>query len=941
MDRIFVALDVETTGLEPGHDEIIEIGAVKFRGDEVLEQFQSFVRPRHSLPIKTTRLTRISPEDLRSAPPFHEIAPQLVRFLKSYPVVGHSIGFDMRFLAAQGLRLGQPAYDTFELAALLMPGLSNYGLATLAARLDIPHPDAHRALADADVARMVFVRLLERLDALPPADIEELVRLTQRSDWPLRTLFMDAARERMFKQFTTPISATPDGNGSQHTPPKAEPLRPTGDVRPISLQAVERFFAPDGPLGRSFPGYEPRPQQIEMALAVASAFNASETLLVEAPTGTGKSLSYLVPAAHYARQRGERVVISTNTINLQDQLYFKDIPALQKVLAGERADAEPPFSAALLKGRGNYLCLRRYKQLRLRPDLTPEQVRALVKVQLWLPTTTSGDRAELMLNGDELPVWGDLAVTQETCTGPRCAEFNTCYFFKARREAEAAHLLVVNHALLLSDISAGGGVLPPYDHVIIDEAHNLEDVATDQLGFELDQAAILRLCDDLSSAGGPHLAGGLLAELPHFFRGSAAPEEALQTARRIADELRPTVERCRMGIYDLFNRLTLFIEREAESPYDPRLRITDGIRKQPLWGEVERSWEALALNLKTLGEGVERLQRHLESLQDAELLDYDALLLRVTTLLQLCQEFQRKIDLIVFGNPEFVCWLTLDQRAGVLRLNAAPLHVGEALQEGLFSRKQTVVLASATLTVDRSFAYVQERLGIVEPEQLALDSPFDYQSSTLIYLPVDMPEPNARGYQRAVEDTLIRLCAATGGRTLALFTANTPLKQAYRAIQEPLEDEEIIVLAQGIDGSRRSLLERFKEHPRTVLLGTNSFWEGIDVVGDALSVLVITKLPFSVPDDPVFAARSQQFQEPFVEYAVPQAILRFKQGFGRLIRSKDDRGVVVILDRRLTSKRYGRLFLNSLPPCTIREGRLRDLPAVARSWIDQAPAHGS
>jgi DNA polymerase-3 subunit epsilon/ATP-dependent DNA helicase DinG len=289
---------------------------------------------------------------------------------------------------------------------------------------------------------------------------------------------------------------------------------------------------------------------------------------------------------------------------------------------------------------------------------------------------------------------------------------------------------------------------------------------------------------------------------------------------------------------------------------------------------------------------------------------------------------------IIFGDEESICWLTVDQVRHTLTLKAVPLSVADLLQTQLFAEKQTSVLTSATLSINNTFDFVRERLGLREPQEVQLDSPFNYEQQALVYIPTDILEPNQRGYQQMVEDALIKLCTATGGRTLVLFTATSTLRQTYAGIQEHLEEQDITVLAQGIDGSRRALLERFKEWPRTVLLGTSSFWEGIDVVGDALSVLVITKLPFQVPSDPVFAARSEQFSEPFIQYAVPQSILRFKQGFGRLIRSREDRGVVVVLDKRLISKRYGQQFLQSLPDTSVRTGSLKQLPPLAARFLN-------
>lgn len=316
------------------------------------------------------------------------------------------------------------------------------------------------------------------------------------------------------------------------------------------------------------------------------------------------------------------------------------------------------------------------------------------------------------------------------------------------------------------------------------------------------------------------------------------------------------------------------------------------------------------------------------------MIDYDLLLLRVQTLRRYATEVRINIGYIILGGEaKLITWISYDRMRDTLTLHAAPLSVAELLEANLFAQKSTVALASATMSVGGDFRYIKERIGLREPEELQLELPFDYQKQTLVYLPNDIPEPNQRGYQQALEQALVSLCTATGGRTLVLFTANNALKQTYRAIQEPLEEQGIAVLGQGIDGSRRNLLERFKEFPRTVLMGTTSFWEGVDVVGDALSVLVIAKLPFSVPNDPIYTARSEGFDDAFNEYAVPQAILRFKQGFGRLIRSRDDRGIVAVFDKRLLTKKYGQVFLNSLPHTTVRSGPAKQLPLLAARFL--------
>jgi DNA polymerase-3 subunit epsilon/ATP-dependent DNA helicase DinG len=844
-------------------------------------------------------------------------------------------------LGAQGLKLPQPSYDTFELATLLLPGQPSYNLGGLAARLNIPHPDAHRALADADVARQLFTVLVHRLQELDDTTLTEIVSLSKQTTWSPRLLFEAIARDRAHTALNRPISAVSSSNQTLGVSWRGvKPLEGTNRTAPLNLDHVRTFFAPTGPLNQAFPGYEQREQQLDMTIAVGEAFNTGGTLLVEAPTGTGKSMAYLVPAARYAAERGQRVVVSTNTINLQDQLYFKDIPTLQHVIDNavirETGLDVEPFTAALLKGRSNYLCLHRYNRLRRQEQPTPEQAQALIKIGLWVKDTQTCDRAELVLDEREAKAWSDVNVTVDTCIGPRCPDFERCFFFGARRAAEAAHLIVVNHALLLSDVKADNAVLPRYDHVIIDEAHHLEDVATDQLGWRLDQATLLHFLDELWQSGGVKLLSGLLSELPNHFRNSAATPQDLDKAEGFAAALRPQIDRTRQAAYELWRVLKGFVERVSkESGYEQRLRLTPQVRKQPVWADVQRGWENVMLPLADIGKGLEKLEAHIKSLEDASLNEYDELMLRLGMLANWAVDTAIGGAKVIYGDEEGIQWLALDKQRDRLTLHDAPLHVGPLLESKLFAAKETVVLASATLSIDSSFDYVKQRLGLdaAPVDELQLDSPFDYKGSTLLYLPNDMPEPNERTYQRALEDAIVDLAKATGGRMLVLFTSNTALRQTYRAIQEPLEDQEIVVLGQGIDGSRRSLLQRFKEHPRAVLLGTSSFWEGVDIVGDALSVLVITKLPFAVPSDPVFAARSELFDDAFTNYAVPQSILKFKQGFGRLIRSREDRGVVAVLDRRLLTKRYGKLFLGSLPQCTNQEGSLKNLPLAAARWL--------
>ncbi|MCJ7618649.1 MAG: DNA polymerase III subunit epsilon, partial [Anaerolineae bacterium] len=451
MTRTYVSLDLETTGLDPDQDSIIEVGAVKFRDDKVLEAWSTLVRPERPIPYRITRLTGIRQEEADEAPSVSGVVGRLSKFIGEYPLVGHTIGFDLEFLRRRGLLLPNQPVDTFELAGILVPHASRYSLSRLAEELRISSQGAHRALEDAETTRKLFLALMERAERLDVDTIEEINRLAKRSDWPLRQLFLDLARQKARHAFTGSIReqlAAKGALGDQASGPIFTPsqekavLESSLEPQTLDIASLTVMFEEGGLIAQQFTGYEYRPQQVEMLQRVSEAFNEAQHLLVEAGTGTGKSLAYLLPAACYAATNGCHVVISTNTINLQDQLFLKDIPDLQRILPLE-------IQVALLKGRGNYLCLRRLTGLRRKPDLTVDEIRVLAKILVWLPGTTTGDRAELNVMGDENLIWARLSAEDESCNPELCSHIGSCFFYRARRQAEGAHLIVVNHSLLL------------------------------------------------------------------------------------------------------------------------------------------------------------------------------------------------------------------------------------------------------------------------------------------------------------------------------------------------------------------------------------------------------------------------------------------------------------------------------------------------------------
>jgi len=953
--RTFIALDLETTGLDKDRDAIIEVGAIKFRDDAPVDRYSTLVNPGRPIPYEITQLTGITDRDLAGKPRFDQVAAAIMRFVGSAPVVGHNVSFDLGFLRAQGLLTENLGLDTWELATILMPGLPGYSLGVLAERLGLGMAGQHRALMDAERSGLLFVRLTELAARLPRAVLMEINRLARESFWPLADVFRDAAAAAgVTRGAAGPLGLEQLAPNSPLLQPARllEPLSPQDPLEPIAADDLATMLRPGGAFSRAFAGFEFRPPQVHMLESVAQAFNQAHHLMAEAGTGTGKSVAYLMPAIAYAVKNGTRVVVSTNTINLQDQLFKKDLPDLQQIL-GDAWGVETPFRAALLKGRSNYLCPRRFAALKARSGLSDEELRMIARVLVWLPMTTTGDQGELALpQPADRFVWSQISAENEGCSLDRCQREmgGRCFFYRARKQAEAAHVIVVNHALLMADAATENRVLPEYHHLIVDEAHHLEDAVTDQLSFRADSGMVSQLFGAIHPRGGRSAQGaarasGLLADVDEMIRNRQVPAQLTAVIRDHILRIQADCDGVHLRLEDFWQVMDELVQafrpQADNSDYDLRIRITDAIRAQPTWVEVEVSWENAGITWQTLLKRLAALREGLADLVKGGLAPegVDALIEGLDAANGRLTEMHTQMEAWVMKPAQNgVYWVEAGANPGRNRrvtLRSAPLHIGPLVQEHILFRNETVILTSATLRTAGSFEYIRDRLYAQEADTVMVGSPFDYKASTLLYLPSDLPEPNAPGFQAIVEQALVGLAKALGGRTLALFTAYAQLRRTAQAIVPPLTEAGITVLSQGGGGSRHQLLETFKQSKGAVLLGTRSFWEGVDVIGPALSALVLVKLPFAVPTDPIVAARSETFDDPFYHYQVPDAILRFRQGFGRLIRSKNDRGVVVVLDKRVQSKGYGRLFLESLPECTIHKGPLMNLPAAARQWIEQ------
>lgn len=718
-----------------------------------------------------------------------------------------------------------------------------------------------------------------------------------------------------------------------------EPFLPK-QVALLSKDELRSMFSPGGVMGRTLPGFEVRTQQVQLMEAAADAFNRNGVAVVEAPTGVGKTFAYLLPAALWAKRNKERVVISTRTINLQEQIMEKDLPLIRKAI-------NEPLEACLVKGRGNYLCLRKLERALSEASLFDDETTQgqLQAIHEWAEKTEDGSRTDLpFMPGRE--VWDKVCSESDSCSMGRCPDSKRCFVGKARREMGKADLLVVNHHMLFSDIAikkeAGDftaqAVLPHYKRVIFDEAHSIEDSATEYFGLSATLIGarasfgrFLRMERGHERGLLPLIRTMLVKECPQL---AVDRFEVIQTL--IEEKIKPLLIESRDAVEDAFLALRELasiasgeIGRDvkwrltAEVLLDHRLRAIHTGRVIPAVDATTK----LLKNLRDLHSLLMRIPPKEEGeeaplvAEKAQLLAYSARLERTANALLECtsEELQENT----------VRWIEVDARHDqAIRIARCPLEVGPPLAEWVYSQLDTVLMTSATLAVQRRFDYLFGRLGVnlVESERVStalLDSPFDYESQALLCLVNDLGDPGSPKFLGDSVAGIRRALEISRGHAFVLFTSFYALEHAYRQLAPELRRQGITPLKQG-EAGRTQLLDRFRADANSVLFGTDSFWEGVDVAGDSLQCVILPKLPFRVPTEPVQQARSEAIESrtgnAFMDYSVPQAVIKFRQGFGRLIRRRSDRGVVVVLDQRILTKHYGRVFINSLPPLGVVRG---------------------
>jgi DNA polymerase-3 subunit epsilon/ATP-dependent DNA helicase DinG len=912
MRTVLVALDLETTGLKADADAIIEIGAVKFYGDrlenQVIDSYRALINPERPIPPRVTAITGIRQEDVASAPRLPEAIPVLKRFVGDAPIVGHNINFDLDFLGHNGASFPNPVIDTYELASALLPTAPRYNLNALMQQLGLSvEGDYHSALTDCKATAQVYAALwLRLLQTVPLSVLRDVVNAARSLAWLGKLPFEAALNERL---------ALPQ-------------------ARSEIDQVPYHFVLPEGvsPIVAELSSWD---QIVEGT--INAAFANAESLIIETPSGAESHRASLAAAARFAAEAQKRVIVAVSNAEQQARICDRELPAIQAALGLH-------LPVAALKGRAHYLCPGRLETLRRRAPTSIEELRLLAKVLTWTADGASGDQDDISLRGpDEYAAWNRFSAADENCALHRC-EAQTggqCPFYRAHQAAEAAPLVFVTHGSLVADTPGEDSPLPGADYVLVDEAHRLEETATFALGVRFDLAFFQRQLADLGT-----LESGLLSDVLYVAR--AALSEA--GSERLATRLRTVAATIRDALHHgtaLFRALAdvLAAATNGRNDVPAQARLTADLREQSAFSAAGAVWTILREFTGTLAEVLMRLSDSMAGWSD-RLVDTPDSTTMIQTLLDvqagvragaqhltaIHRQFAAAIEM---PDSNVIYWLECFPDQATPTIRTAPLKIGPVLSQRVWAGRQSVVMSGTALTVSGSFDYSRERLGAPPVREIALSMPPEVSQQTLVYLPEDMPDVQEKTqHQRATERAIIELATAADGRLLALFTGYGQLRQTAQAIAPRLALGQITLFDQSDGTSQQALLDGFRTGGKGVLFGAKQFWSEIDLPPESLAALVISRLPFAAPGDPIVAARGELVGEMFADYSLPDAILRFRQGFDRLSRARTgQRGVVIVLDKRITSKSYGRAFLESLPPCTVRRGPLADLADAAKTWL--------
>lgn len=882
-----VALDLETTGFGE-NDKIIEIAMHKVCGGTIVDSYQSFVKIDMPIPVFISKLTGITDEMIEDAPSWPEISENVLGFIGDFPLLAHNASFDRGFLNRYEEKIRKHHWlDSLFWSRMVFPTFTSHKLGDLTEHFQIKVSSRHRASQDAFACIEVFKKAVEALFRLPDSLYKEIIeRIPKKDSFFLQSIAFAA---RGYNEVEENINFD-----------NSEKEKTNRDFYNSFLRIKEEpdiFFSDNGLLAKKMKNYQTRPQQTKMTEEILNSFLAERHCLVEAPTGVGKSLAYLYASLLQVFSNKKRVVVATKTLALQDQLFEVDIPLLEDALG-----MELPIS--ILKGRGNYLCLRRLEELigERKTKKDDKETLFYLRLKVALLEMKTGDREKLNIFSNEEIFWGKVSSNAETCLGISCENHKNCFYQRARKAAEKSMIIVTNQSLIIQDLKSGFKLIPHYQYLVIDEAHNFFDEAVRQLTDSID---LLGFNKRLKSLFNKKKYEGLGKRL--FFDG--------QESLRFNDLLE--------GFDELIKRNTKLAKKITEllSKYigntgnnQGELNFSKIISSDSYWNSLSVLFTEWQIEVSEAIGMLTKLVRKIENLVEEQEEFFELIILNryLEETLNIIKSY-----LAITTSEESINWLNYNIPYNLM-INNSVLEVGERIHDSLLEKK-TVLFTSATLQVNESFDFFAESFLLTKSEfsALSLDSPFNHQEQSVICIAKNITENDINGdkYHDLIAQSVAKVSGVIRGGILVLFTSYSLMQKTYEAISSL--DCPKTVLLHGKHGSRARLIGKMKENKNLILFGTNSFWEGVDIKGEGLAVVFITRLPFEPPQRPLVEARIRRLEErgenAFSSFSLPQAIVKFRQGAGRLIRSDIDRGAIIILDSRVAKKKYGKAFLHSLP----------------------------